>query len=45
MKISEGEDEHPEAPLSLGLMMLTGIIELSKCLKSLGGAWAALEIK
>lgn len=31
--------------MSLGLMMLTGIIEFSKCLKSLSGATAALKKK
>lgn len=38
VNMKEGEDSHPEALLSLCLMMLTDIIEFYKCLKSLSGA-------
>lgn len=43
--MKEGEDSHPEALLSLCLMMLTDIIEFYKCLKSLSGPWLLCKIQ
>lgn len=43
--MKEGEDSHPEALLSLCLMMLTDIIEFYKCLKSLSGPWLLWKIQ